>query len=192
MKLELIENAIGDIEKIIVDDRVFIPEKPKVAPIQIDIEPLMFDVYTDGASKGNPGAGGWGAVIIAPNKAITELSGGYERTTNNRMELMAVIEALKVLPYGSRINLYSDSKYIIDTIKENRLSTWIDNNWTNTSGSVKNKDLWQELHGLLRQHTISYYWVKGHADYPYNNQADRLAVSAAESDNKSVDYGYIN
>jgi len=134
-------------------------------------------IYTDGACSGNPGRGGWGAIVMYKD-AVKEISGGEPETTNNRMELTAVIEALKLLKEPCEVELYSDSQYITNAINKQWLSSWQKNNWRLKSrGAVKNPDLWQSLVPLLETHKVTFIWVKGHADSEYNNRCDELAVS---------------
>lgn len=131
-------------------------------------------IYTDGACSGNPGVGGWGAILIYKDNK-KELYGGNLHTTNNKMELTAVIEALKSLKKECEIDLYTDSKYVKDGITE-WLYNWKKNNWKNSQKKdVLNKELWQELDILQSSHKINWYWVKGHADNELNNRADELA-----------------
>lgn len=131
-------------------------------------------IYTDGACSGNPGVGGWGAILIYKDNK-KELYGGNLHTTNNKMELTAVIEALKSLKKECEIDLYTDSKYVKDGITE-WLYNWKKNNWKNSQKKdVLNKELWQELDNLQLSHKINWYWVKGHADNELNNRADELA-----------------
>lgn len=138
------------------------------------------DIYTDGACSGNPGAGGWGAVIVY--KGIEkELSGGQAQTTNNRMELTAVIEALKALKEPCSVTLTSDSKYVVDGITKGWAESWRAKGWRKGDGKpALNPELWEELLELLRKHTVEFVWVKGHAGHPYNERCDRLAVSEYE------------
>lgn len=131
-------------------------------------------IYTDGACSGNPGVGGWGAILIYKDNK-KELYGGNLYTTNNKMELTAVIEALKSLKKECEIDLYTDSKYVKDGITE-WLYNWKKNNWKNSQKKdVLNKELWQELDNLQSGHKINWYWVKGHANNELNNRADELA-----------------
>ena len=131
-------------------------------------------IYTDGACSGNPGVGGWGAILIYKDNK-KELYGGNLHTTNNKMELTAGIEALKSLKKECEIDLYTDSKYVKDGITE-WLYNWKKNNWKNSQKKdVLNKELWQELDILQSSHKINWYWVKGHADNELNNRADELA-----------------
>lgn len=133
------------------------------------------EIFTDGACSGNPGPGGWG-VILRYKDIEKELSGGEAETTNNRMELTAVIEALKALKTRCVISLYTDSKYVMDGVNQ-WLPNWKKNNWrtTNKKSEVKNIDLWQQLDELLPQHEILWNWVKGHNGHPENERVDKLA-----------------
>ena len=138
-------------------------------------------VYTDGACSGNPGPGGWGAVLVYNGKE-KELSGGEKSTTNNRMELMAAISALEALKEPCRVELYSDSKYLVDAIEKNWLENWIKRGWKKADKSpVLNPDLWQRLIEASRPHQVIYHWVKGHAGHSYNERCDRLAVAQTEA-----------
>lgn len=144
-------------------------------------------IYTDGSSRGNPGPGGYGALLMSNGK-VKELSAGYRKTTNNRMELMGVIAALSALKKeGLHITLYTDSQYIVKAIKEGWLNKWLA---TNFSGGKKNKDLWVKFYDLYKRHHIKFVWVKGHADNEYNNRCDVLATTAADGRNLLVDEGY--
>ena len=133
------------------------------------------EIFTDGACSGNPGPGGWG-VILRHKNTEKELSGGENPTTNNRMELTAVIEALKALKAPCDITLYTDSKYVMDGINQ-WLPKWKANGWktANKKSTVKNIDLWQELDTLQTRHQIHWIWVKGHAGHPENERVDKLA-----------------
>ena len=132
------------------------------------------EIYTDGACRGNPGVGGWGAIIHYLNTS-KELFGGSHETTNNQMEMQAVIEGLKALKEPCNITLYTDSKYVMDGIT-NWIHGWKQNDWkTANKKPVKNKELWQELDGLVSKHNIEWKWVKGHAGIPGNERADELA-----------------
>jgi ribonuclease HI len=144
-------------------------------------------IYTDGASRGNPGRGGYGVILMSGNHR-KELSAGYRMTTNNRMELMAVIEGLRALKKpGCRVNIYSDSQYVVKAVKEKWLDKWIR---TEFKGGKKNKDLWLLYHELAKPHHISFHWVRGHADNPFNNRCDILATEAADGPNLLVDEGF--
>ena len=133
-------------------------------------------IYTDGACSGNPGPGGWGAVLMYKDKK-KEISGSEKNTTNNIMELTAVIEALKKLKYPCEVELYSDSAYVVNAYEQKWIYGWIKNNWK-TAGKepVKNKELWQELYELTKIHKVQFIKVKGHADNEYNNRCDKLAT----------------
>mgnify|MGYP000037968092 FL=1 len=147
-------------------------------------------IYTDGASRGNPGNGGYGIVLLWGDKK-KEISGGFRLTTNNRMELMAVIFALKSLTKKDiPLTIYTDSKYVVDSVEKKWLNGWIKNDF---KGGKKSKDLWLEFYALSKDFKIKFQWVKGHADNPYNNRCDELATAAA--DNKAhlhIDYFYEN
>ena len=137
-------------------------------------------IYTDGACSGNPGPGGWGALLQAGGHT-KEISGAEPSTTNNRMELQAVIEALKELKFPCEVQIYSDSSYVVSAFNQNWLGNWKRNGWRTASGApVSNIDLWKELDALSEQHTISWHKVKGHSDNPYNNRCDELAVAATK------------
>ncbi len=144
-------------------------------------------IYTDGASRGNPGKGGYG-VILMWNKLKKELSQGYRLTTNNRMELMAVIAALEALKKNNlNLIIYSDSNYVVKAIMEKWLDKWIK---TNFKGNIKNRDLWEKYYALSKNHSIHFNWVKGHAENFYNNRCDILATQAADGNNLLIDDGY--
>ena len=133
-------------------------------------------IYTDGACSGNPGPGGWGAILEYKGQ-LRELSGGERETTNNRMELMGVISALSALKEPCSVELYTDSQYISKAINEGWLRGWKAKNWSRKGGELKNVDLWKRLDGLLSTHSVSFHWVKGHADNEFNNRCDALAVA---------------
>ena len=132
-------------------------------------------IYTDGACSGNPGPGGW-AAILQYKDTSREISGGEKETTNNRMELMGAISALSALKEPCEVELYTDSQYMAKAINEAWLSSWKAKNWKRKGGQLKNVDLWQTLDKLLTQHRVTFHWVKGHADNPLNNRCDQLAV----------------
>ena len=134
------------------------------------------EIYTDGACSGNPGPGGWGA-ILCYNGREKELSGGDAATTNNRMELTGVISALKALKEPCIVELYSDSKYVIDALSKGWAVSWQKNGWKKADKKAAlNSDLWQELLELAKEHELHCHWVKGHADNAYNNRCDAMAV----------------
>jgi len=143
----------------------------------------MIEIFTDGASSGNPGPGGFGAILKAGGH-YKELSGGFRKTTNNRMELLAVIKALEAIKKnGQTITIYSDSKYIIDAIEKKWVYGWIKKGFKDK----KNKDLWLMLMELFKLHQIRLVWVKGHAGHPENERCDKLAVAAAKQPNLPAD-----
>lgn len=132
-------------------------------------------IYTDGACSGNPGKGGWGSILIYGD-VVKELSGGEDNTTNNRMELKAVIEALKALKSPCDVEIYSDSAYVVNAFTQKWIDNWIKNNWkTADKKSVKNVDLWQELLVLIKTHNVTFKKVKGHSDDELNERCDALA-----------------
>ena len=147
--------------------------------------PLM--IYTDGAARGNPGPGGYGIVLIWGQKR-KEIAAGYRLTTNNRMELMAVIVALQSLTKNDiPVTIYTDSKYIVDSVQKGWLQNWIK---TDFKGGKKNKDLWLKYHALSKQYHVRFVWVKGHADNAMNNRCDELATQAADGKHLLIDEVY--
>ena len=149
---------------------------------------MSITIYTDGSSRGNPGHGGYG-VILMSGTLKKELSGGFRMTTNNRMELLAVIMGLEALKKpGMEVVVYSDSKYIVDAVEKGWLRKWIA---TRFAGGKKNQDLWMRYDRVARQHKVKFKWVKGHADNPYNNRCDELATAAADGTNLADDVGYV-
>lgn len=147
-------------------------------------------IYTDGGAIGNPGPGGYGAVILQAGQR-KELSGGYRLTTNNRMELTAAIEALRVLPVSSQVTLHTDSKYLVDAVTQGWAKRWRANGWKrNKKDKALNPDLWQQLLDLLEKHQVEFVWVKGHAGNRENERCDRLAVQAARGKHLPADAGY--
>lgn len=138
-------------------------------------------IYTDGACSGNPGPGGWGSILMMGENR-KEISGGKKDTTNNVMELTSVIEALKLLKRPCKVDLYSDSAYVVNAFLQNWILGWIKNGWKNSSKEeVKNKELWQELFSLTKIHDVTFHKVKGHADNEYNNRCDELARNAIKN-----------
>ena len=141
-------------------------------------------IYTDGACSGNPGPGGWGAILIY-KETRRELSGGEAETTNNRMELTGVITALQTLKEPCEVTLYTDSQYIVNAINKKWLAGWKAKNWKRKDGELKNIDLWQALDRLLSVHSVTFNWVKGHAENELNNRCDALAVSQRDKYSKA-------
>jgi len=146
----------------------------------------IINIYTDGAAKGNPGPGGYG-VILEYNKIQKELSEGFKRTTNNRMELLAVIIGLEsIKETGYNIIIYSDSKYVVDAVNKH----WVFN-WEKTGyKKKKNSDLWKRFLKIYRKHQVIFKWIKGHSGHPENERCDQLAVQAALNKNLKIDKGY--
>ena len=139
------------------------------------------EIYTDGACRGNPGKGGWGAILVYAG-VEKELSGGERETTNNRMELMAAIAALEALKEPCEIVLTSDSKYLTDAINKGWLKSWKARGWKKADKSpVLNVELWQKIDDLINIHSVSFVWVQGHAGHPYNERCDALATAFADS-----------
>lgn len=135
-------------------------------------------VYTDGACSGNPGPGGWAALLLF-GEHKKELSGGEKNTTNNRMEIMAVIQALKSLKEPCMVKVHSDSAYVVNCFQQGWYKSWLKNGWKNSKKQpVENQDLWKELLKLMEGHQVEYIKVKGHSDNEYNNRCDELAVAA--------------
>ncbi|MBK7735413.1 MAG: ribonuclease HI [Chitinophagaceae bacterium] len=146
-------------------------------------------IYTDGSSKGNPDPGGFGAILMF-GKHSKEISMGYRFTTNNRMELMAVLASLEALKKNDLpLTIHSDSQYVVKAINEGWLNNWIK---TGFKGGKKNKDLWVKYFQLSKKFKIKIQWVKGHADNPYNNRCDELATTAADGKHLLIDEGYEN
>ena len=146
-------------------------------------------IYTDGSSKGNPGPGGFGAILMF-GKHSKEISMGYRFTTNNRMELIAVLASLEALKKNDLpLTIHSDSQYVVKAINEGWLNNWIK---TGFKGGKKNKDLWVKYFQLSKKFKIKIQWVKGHADNPYNNRCDELATTAADGKHLLIDEGYEN
>jgi ribonuclease HI len=144
-------------------------------------------IYTDGAARGNPGPGGYGAILMWGDKH-KELSAGYRLTTNNRMELMAVIASLKALTKKNlNLTIFTDSQYVLNSIEKKWLDNWIR---TDFKGGKKNKDLWMEYYHLAKNYSVKLIWVKGHAENIYNNRCDELATKAADGNSLLIDEGY--
>ena len=138
-------------------------------------------IYTDGACSGNPGPGGWGSILMFGD-VKKEISGAANDTTNNIMEITAVIEALKCLKEECEVEIYSDSAYVVNAFNQGWITNWIKNNWrTASKDPVKNKELWQELIALTEKHKVTFIKVKGHSDNEYNNRCDELATGAIKT-----------
>lgn len=141
-------------------------------------------IYTDGACKGNPGPGGFGTVILTMdndgNLHKRELSKGYRRTTNNRMEIMSVIHGLELLDVPCIVDVYSDSQYVVKAFRQGWINSWQRKGWIRKDGPVKNADLWQRLLKAMEIHDVRYHWIKGHANNKYNIRCDELASNAAK------------
>lgn len=156
---------------------------------------MKVTLYTDGAARGNPdGPGGYGAVLQFVDKQGAlhekEMSAGYVKTTNNRMELMAAIIGLEALNRPCQVDLYSDSKYLVDAFNQKWIDSWVKNNWNRPkSGPVKNIDLWQRLLKAKEPHQVKFIWVKGHDGHPENERCDRLATTAADGNDLLTDPG---
>ena len=147
-------------------------------------------IYTDGACSGNPGPGGFGA-LLRYGGHTRELSGGFRRTTNNRMELLAVIAGLETLKDPCRVTIFSDSRYIVDAVNKGWATRWRANGWKrNKRERAINPDLWERLLDLMEVHDTEFRWVKGHAGNKGNERADALAVAASNSDDLAIDEGY--
>jgi len=147
-------------------------------------------IYSDGACLGNPGPGGWAAVLLCGGHR-REISGGYRRTTNNRMELLAVVEALECLKASCSVTVFTDSRYLHDAVNKGWLAKWRGNGWlTSEKKPVKNRDLWVRLDILLKAHKVRFFWVRGHAGDPENECCDRLAKAAAMCENLPEDMVY--
>lgn len=135
-------------------------------------------IYTDGACSGNPGPGGWGTILMYKDTK-KEISGGSKDTTNNIMEITAVIEGLKLLKFPCEVDLYSDSAYVVNAFNQGWINNWRKNNWKTASKEpVKNRELWEELYELTNMHKVNFIKVKGHSDNEYNNRCDELARNA--------------
>ena len=148
------------------------------------------EIFTDGACSGNPGKGGYG-VILSYNGVRKELSAGFECTTNNRMEILAAIMGLAMLKEPCRVTLYSDSKYLTDSVNKKWIQSWQKNGWKNSKKeAVKNLELFEELIRLINIHNVEFVWVKGHDGHPENERCDFLATSAAKGENLRIDTGY--
>jgi ribonuclease HI len=161
---------------------------PRVKPDGAPADRII--LYTDGSSLGNPGPGGYG-VVVSSSEGSRELSGGFRKTTNNRMELLACIVGLEQLDTPSAVDLYSDSRYVVDGITKGWAKKWQRNHWRKSTGDrALNIDLWQRLLALCDRHEVTFIWVKGHAGNPGNERCDQLANQAANRSNLPSDDGY--
>ena len=152
----------------------------------MDVRPKIY-LYTDGAASGNPGPGGWAAVLKCGSLS-KEMSGGFAHTTNNRMELLAVIKGVQAIRWeNATVEVWSDSQYVVKAVTEGWLDKWVLKNWK----KVKNPDLWQEFLRLYKAHNVVFHWLKGHAGHPENERCDRLAVAAYSQPGLPQDLGYI-
>jgi ribonuclease HI len=151
----------------------------------------VYKIYSDGACTGNPGRGGWGALIRAPNGKEQELSQGYKYTTNNRMELRGVIEALSHTPETSTVQVTTDSQYVVNAVEKGWITSWLQKNWKNSQKKpVANRDLWEALIPLLAIRKVSFEWVRGHTGHTENERCDALAVAAYASPHLQDDVGF--
>lgn len=153
-------------------------------------------VYTDGSSRGNPGPGGYGSVLVYADpqgmRHVRELSGGYRLTTNNRMELMGVIVALEALTRPCTVEVHSDSQYVVNAFNQHWVEGWQRRGWKTASKQpVKNPDLWKRLLAAVDAHDVSWIWVKGHAGHELNERCDELATTAADGSDLHEDTGYV-
>ena len=158
------------------------------------MELMNVELYTDGSARGNPeGPGGYGAVLRyvdrLGNNHEREYSAGYEKTTNNRMELLAAIVGLEALTKPCRVMLYSDSQYLVKAFNEHWIENWQKKNWKRGSEEVKNRALWERLLKVVGKHEVEFVWVKGHAGHPDNERCDKLATSAADGEELLTDDG---
>ncbi len=156
---------------------------------------MKVSIYTDGSSRGNPGPGGYGAVLhytdAAGNLHVKELSAGYAATTNNRMELLGPIVALEALKRPCEVTIVSDSQYLVNAFNQNWIQGWLKRGWKNANRQpVKNIDLWKRLLAAKEPHTVEFVWIKGHAGHPENERCDQLATEAADGSELLLDEGF--
>ncbi len=180
-----LEDALNYLEEY----GVRVPEHENRAP-QKKEDPDRVQIYTDGGAIGNPRPGGYGVVLSYQGKR-KELSGGFRNTTNNRMELMACITGLKALKTKSKVTIFSDSKYVVDSINNGWAQRWRQNGWkTESKRTVENVDLWRQLLAWIEKHDVEFVWVKGHGGKPENERCDQLAQQAARGNNLEIDTGF--
>ncbi len=150
------------------------------------------EIYTDGGCEPNPGPGGYGVVLVHPRKRA-ETSGGFRRTTNNRMEILATITGLELLKRPCKVTIYCDAKYVVDAMSEGWVRAWKRKGWWRTrTERPENVDLWKRLDALCLMHQVEFRWVKGHAGHPENERCDQLAMAALRQPNLPMDDGYEN
>ena len=142
------------------------------------------EIFTDGACSGNPGPGGWAAILKYKDN-VKKISGFVPSTTNNRMEILALINALSILKESCEIKVYSDSKYVVDSINKNWVLNWQKNNWMKKNKKVPNSDLWYTLLNVMKNHKINFIWVRGHSGHPENEECDKMAVFEIKN-NKNI------
>lgn len=149
-------------------------------------------IYTDGSSRGNPGPGGYGTVLISGSHQ-KQLSGGFRKTTNNRMETLAAIKGLEALKFPCKVQLFSDSKYLVDAMNKNWVIGWKKRGWKKADKKIpKNIDIWKNMLALCKKHDVTFNWVKGHNGHPQNELCDKLATEAADKPNLPIDHGFEN
>ncbi len=181
---------LGDALDYLTEHDIHVPEHESYVPKEDPIDPDRIHIYTDGSSIQNPGPGGYGAVLVFQGHP-KELSAGFRETTNNRMELMACIVALEALKKTSKVMIFSDSKYVVDSVSKGWAQRWRLNGWqTDSKKNVENADLWRRLLNEIEKHDVQFTWVKGHAGKKENERCDELAQKAARGDNLAVDEGY--
>lgn len=177
----------GESESYVQPALLPLEPEPEPRPKSADLKPVT--MYTDGGAQGNPGPGGFG-VVLASGGARKELSGGYAHTTNNRMELLAVITGLEALKEPAAVTIFSDSSYIVNAMRNGIARRWQQQNWKRRDGPVPNADLWERLLALAAKHDLTFEWVPGHSGIPENERCDQLAVAAAARPDLPPDPGY--
>jgi len=181
---------LGDALDYLTEHDIHVPEHDSYVPKYEPVDENRVHIYTDGSSIENPGPGGYGVVMTYKGHR-KELSTGFRKTTNNRMELMACIAALQALKKVSRVTIFSDSKYVVDSISNGWAERWRLNGWqTDSKKTIENADLWRTLLDEYQKHDVQFIWVKGHAGKKENERCDELAQKAARGENLAVDNGY--
>lgn len=181
---------LGDALDYLTEHDIHVPEHDSYVPKANPVDPDRIHIYTDGSSIQNPGPGGYG-VVLAFNEHRKEMSAGFQETTNNRMELMACIVGLQTLKKTSKVMIFSDSKYVVDSITKGWAQRWRLNGWqTDSKKNVENADLWRQLLNEIEKHDVQFTWVKGHAGKKENERCDELAQKAARGTILAVDEGY--